>query len=69
MVSFKMLALILPLLVIQTVRVRAQTASCKSGWGWVRVDVFILTGSKLTWTTLDEQHRRGESLPNRSKPR
>lgn len=39
MVSFEVLALVLSLLAIQTGRVGAQTASCKSGWGWVRVDV------------------------------
>ena len=71
MVSFKvLLGLVLSLLAIQTGRVRAQTASCRSEWGWVRANVFPLT-QELTWIapkTSDEQYRRGESLSNRGKP-
>jgi len=48
MVLFKVLGLFLFLLTIQTGRVRAQTASCGSEWGWVRVDVLSLT-QKLIW--------------------
>jgi len=47
-VMSKVLGLILFLLATQTGRTRAQTASCGSGWGWVRVNVLPLT-QKLTW--------------------
>jgi hypothetical protein len=68
MVSFKVLGLGLSLLAIQTGGVRAQTASCGSKWGWVRVNVFLST-KRLTWATsnLDEQYRWRRSLSNRRK--
>ena len=48
MVWSKVLEWVLFLLIIQTGRVRAQTASCGSEWGWVRISILPLT-RQLTW--------------------